>query len=190
VLSLDRTDCEFGKVAINILTLAVAVNGMASPVVWKVLGKKGHSSLAERQAVMKAFLKTFGASLIAYLCADREFIGEAWTRWLRRKGVGFRIRIRKHTVVRGKKPFQIRAWFEPLAVNTVYTHPRTCRIWGQRLGVSGMRLADGDLLMVITTDAPETAVPDYANRWGIETLFGCLKSRGFYLEDLKSGHFS
>lgn len=191
ILSLDRTDWEFGKVAINILTLAVVVNGMAFPVAWKVLGKKGSSNLAERQVVVNAFLKVFGSAAIAYLCADREFRGEQWTRWLRRKGIGFRIRICRNTAIKtirrsgakGKKSFQIRAWFENLPVKELYTRPKTCRIWGQRLGVSGMRLPDGDLLIVITTDAPERAVADYGNRWGIETLFGCLKSRGFNLED-------
>ncbi len=29
---------------------------------------------------------------------------------------------------------------------------------------------------------PNTAVSDYATLWGIETLFGCLKSRSFCLE--------
>ncbi len=29
---------------------------------------------------------------------------------------------------------------------------------------------------------PRAALSDYAYRWGIETLFGCLKTRGFCLE--------
>lgn len=48
--------------------------------------------------------------------------------------------------------------------------------------VVGMRIAN-DYLIVITTEAPETALEDYAKRWNIETLFGCLKSRGFNFED-------
>ena len=45
-----------------------------------------------------------------------------------------------------------------------------------------MRLEDGDLLIIATDHAPYTAIADYAKRWGIETLFGCFKSRGFCLE--------
>jgi len=30
--------------------------------------------------------------------------------------------------------------------------------------------------------SPEAAIADYAKRWNIETLFGCLKRRGFCLE--------
>jgi hypothetical protein len=35
--------------------------------------------------------------------------------------------------------------------------------------------------MRITT-APRCAIADYAKRWGVETLFGILKTRGFCLE--------
>lgn len=52
------------------------------------------------------------------------------------------------------------------------------------LFVSGMRLADGDYLIVISDRAASRGdlVQEYAGRWGIETLFGALKSRGFDLE--------
>lgn len=42
-------------------------------------------------------------------------------------------------------------------------------------------------MIVISNDSPTTAISDYANRWGIETLFGMLKTRGFCLE---STHFT
>lgn len=45
---------------------------------------------------------------------------------------------------------------------------------------------DGELLIVISSDSPQTMIADYGNRWGIETLFGLFKTRGFCLE---STHF-
>jgi len=54
--------------------------------------------------------------------------------------------------------------------------------WGHWLYIAAMRLEDGDLLIVATAHAPNTAIADYAKRWAIETLFGCFKSRGFCLE--------
>jgi Transposase DDE domain len=36
--------------------------------------------------------------------------------------------------------------------------------------------------VVVTDRKPQQAIADYAHRWGIETLFGCLKTRGFCLE--------
>jgi hypothetical protein len=55
-------------------------------------------------------------------------------------------------------------------------------VWGYWVYVAALRLEDGSLLVVATQSAPKTAIADYANRWGIETLFGIFKTRGFCLE--------
>ena len=41
-------------------------------------------------------------------------------------------------------------------------------------------------MVIATNRRPESALADYRHRWGIETLFGALKTRGFNLE---STHF-
>ena len=46
-----------------------------------------------------------------------------------------------------------------------------------------MRLPKGEYVIVISERATQTAVADYAKRWEVETLFGCLKSRAFCLEE-------
>jgi hypothetical protein len=53
--------------------------------------------------------------------------------------------------------------------------------------VAGLKLEDGDLLVIISPHLPQTMISDYAQRWGIETLFGMFKTRGFCLE---STHFN
>jgi Transposase DDE domain len=62
-----------------------------------------------------------------------------------------------------------------------------CRVWGYPVSVEALRLKDGKLLVVISPEATEGLVADYALRWGIETLFGIFKTRGFCLE---STHFT
>ena len=50
--------------------------------------------------------------------------------------------------------------------------------------VAMMRLKTGEMLIVATSRIKiKTALPIYRSRWGIETLFSCLKTRGFGLED-------
>lgn len=56
------------------------------------------------------------------------------------------------------------------------------QVWEQWVYVSALRLEDGKLLIVVTYHRLHQAIADYGKRWAIETLFGCLKSRGFYLE--------
>lgn len=41
-------------------------------------------------------------------------------------------------------------------------------------------------MILITNQAPHSALSDYALRWNLETLFGAFKTRGFCLE---STHF-
>jgi hypothetical protein len=43
---------------------------------------------------------------------------------------------------------------------------------------------DDDFLIIITNHDPQGPVADYSRRWGIETLFGALKTRGFCLESI------
>ena len=43
------------------------------------------------------------------------------------------------------------------------------------------------MLIVVFSDSTTTAISDYGKRWGIETLFGMFKTRGFCLE---STHFT
>jgi len=52
-------------------------------------------------------------------------------------------------------------------------------LWGHWLYIAALRLEDGSLLVVATTQtAPKSAITDYAKRWGIETLFGIFTHSG------------
>ncbi|MBK6932874.1 MAG: transposase [Saprospirales bacterium] len=57
-------------------------------------------------------------------------------------------------------------------------------VWGCFVHLSALRLDDGELLILATFGAPQDqAIGAYADRWQVETLFGCLKTRGFNFED-------
>ena len=184
VLTLDRTDWYFGKTPLNILVLGVAYRGTAFPVLWMILEKKGCSNTRERCRLLDEFGRLFGFRAIAYLCADREFIGKVWFSYLRRKGIPCRIRVRSNTKVanaRGRV-VQARRLFRPGRLNQPLVLAGARLIWGERWHVSGMRLPRGEYLIVVSEHECESAIADYAQRWGVETLFGCLKTRGFCLE--------
>ena len=65
-LTLDRTNWEFGKFKINFLVLAIAYKGVAIPLMWVLLNKKGNSNCEERIDLMKRFITCFGS--ISILC--------------------------------------------------------------------------------------------------------------------------
>jgi len=82
VLSLDRTEWQFGGCCFNILMLGVVHEGVAFPVAWSLLDKQGNSDSAERMSLLNEFLEHFGDRQIACLTADREFVGKDWERVL------------------------------------------------------------------------------------------------------------
>jgi hypothetical protein len=60
------------------------------------------------------------------------------------------------------------------------------RLLGARaVYLSGLRPSDGGLLIVASDRFEQAAIRTYGLRWEIETLFGCLKGRGFKLEETR-----
>ena len=53
-LTMDRTNCQWGKSDINILTLAVVFKGIAIPLYWELLDKRGNSDTNERIAIVSS----------------------------------------------------------------------------------------------------------------------------------------
>lgn len=183
-LTLDRTNWQFGHYQLNFLVLAIVYRGIAFPLLWVLLDKKGNSNTSERIKIIDRFLTLFGPDSITCLFADREFVGVKWFGYLIDHHIDFRIRIKCNTQVANSRGV-------PVSVeNLLRDLPRQgCRIlsgkrqiWGHELYIIGLKMTDGELVIIATQDQPETALADYKERWQIETLFGCLKSRGFDLE--------
>lgn len=185
ILTLDRTDWKFGKTAVNILVLGIAYKGTAFPILWISLPKKGNSNTQERIALFNRFFEHFGNDRINYIACDREFIGEDWFKFLLASKVDFRIRVRENFKVpnRNGKHISVRLLFRNLAIHEKMVLHKPRLICGHQLYISGMRLLDGEYLILVTPDFNSTSIEQYAKRWEIETLFGCLKTRGYNFED-------
>ena len=61
ILTLDRTNWKFGQSNLNILVLALAYKGIAFPILWTLLPKRGNSNTAERISIMERFIGVLGA---------------------------------------------------------------------------------------------------------------------------------
>jgi len=183
-LTLDRTNWKWGKKNINVLVLGIAYKGAAFPLLWTSLPKRGNSNTAERIALMERFLRIFSIDRVRYLAADREFIGKKWLGYLIDKLVLFRIRVKNNSQVTNTRgqPVEVRNLFRDLRRGQYKILKGKRRLWGLELYVVGLKMPDGDLVIIVTQSEPETAMSDYKERWQIETLFGCLKTRGFNFE--------
>jgi hypothetical protein len=183
-ITLDRTDWYLGSTPLNIMTLGICYKGIAFPLLWTILEKKGCSSTPERISLMQEFDTFFGFTSISYLCADREFVGKKWLAYLCEKGIDFRIRLRANTLITNGcgKRVAARRLFESFRIGQAVVLKGARIVMRQNLYISGMKLRAGEYLIVASAHPTDQAIADYGRRWEIETLFGCMKSRGFCLE--------
>ena len=188
ILSTDRTEWSFGQKRFNILVLGIVHNGIAYPVVWEMLEKKGNSNGNERMDLLDRFYSIFPDTEVAYLTGDREFVGKQWLTYLLiEPAIEFRLRIRESARINnGRKQLRASIVFAHLQPGQTQILSGKKLVWGRLVYISALRLENGELLIVITPESCPTAISDYGKRWGIETLFGMFKTKGFCLE---STHF-
>lgn len=194
ILLMDKTSWKFGRIEFNILMLAVAYEGIAIPLLWCLLvdekgnGKDGVSTEQERINLMKRFEKLFGFSGIQHLSADREFIGFKWFNYLKSNKIKIYIRIRNNAKMMHKgKSMQVKDIFKHLTINETMMLSASRFIYGHKLYLSAVLFINdegkSELLVVASFKHDKQALPQYAKRWQIETMFKALKSNGFNLED-------
>jgi DDE family transposase len=191
-LCLDRTNWMIGRKDVNLLVLCIVTRRARIPVLWDILGHRGCSTMAQRQALLVRFMALFGKRSIKLLLADAEFIGDQWFEFLVENDIPFVIR------VSGRFRVSLDDGYEgPLSrlVRSNATRQRLMKAKGcfagmpQRfdaaLSFGTTRLRDGSWLIVATNRGPRKALNAYKQRWQIECLFGDTKTRGFNMEDTR-----
>ena len=185
VLTIDRTEWQLGKTWVNVLMLAVvSEGGVAVPLLWTVFAKKGCSNDRERQLILEKYLSIFPAQSIKFVTADREFASQEWLQFLSQIRIGFCLRIKANTLIPDKRGKLMKA--QRLLSRGKLGEAINCRrrrkLWNVSVRLSGRRKACGDNVIVVSSEDVSELLSSYRLRWQIETLFGCLKTRGFCLE--------
>jgi len=185
ILAMDRTNWQFGRTHVNILVVSVLLGRVGLPVAWLVLPKstkRGNSNKAHRIAVMESVLSILPAGDIRALTMDREFVGKGWLAWLRLMDVRYVVRLKKNARVGGLRVSFLcerNRWKKRLGEGLV-------EVFGERVRFAAKRIKAGrePFLAVISHGfGGREALAIYRRRWGIETLFGHLKKKGYQFED-------
>ncbi len=182
LISIDRTEWDFGKTQVNILCAVVSIGKMAVPIYFEMLdNKSGNSNSDDRIDLLQTIIEIVGLDRIDMLVMDREFIGNKWLSWLKNNEINFCVRVPKHhkitladgtlasaeELIEGHKSFYAYdVVVDKVVVNLSLTY-------GQ----------DGELLFLIGTAAYGDLKNFYKRRWSIEVFFQALKARGFNMED-------
>ena len=186
-LAMDRTNWKYSDTNINILTLGVIYDGMAFPVVYTMMDKRGNSNTQERIDLVNRFKRIAGEDSIAHLMADREFVGNEWLGYLNACGIHYHLRIRENFYVsRHGNTFKAYWLFNDLRLGESKHLDGIYYVNGQACYLSGSKIKDKDgkpelQILVSYCDAKE-ALEMYRKRWQVETLFKGLKSSGFDIE--------
>ena len=170
-IAIDRTNWKFGQTNINILVLAIVYEGVAFPILFKLMPKQGNSNTNERIQIMNHFIKLFGKESINYLVADREFVGEHWINYLNLNRIEYHIRIRENFWVlnpkTGKK-FKASWLFSDLKLNQTKFIHSIYYINNQLCYLSGSKVKNKDgkpeLQIIISFCKPEISQKIYKDR--------------------------
>lgn len=201
-LCLDRTNWRIGRREVNILMLAIATRRYRIPLMWQILDKAGSSNQDERMALMERYVALFGAGSIAWLLADREFIGGRWLEFLMENKIFFAIRVKENSLVqlRDGRCYQLKSLLRrPYGFRLLHSQPARLQAMDPDLGfpleLAAKRLPprkgarkngdQGELLIVATNARGKSALEAYRRRWQIECLFADSKTRGLNMEDTR-----
>ena len=66
-IAMDRTNWKFGQTNINILVLAIVYKGVAFPILFKLMPKRGNSNTTERIQIINYYIRLFGKESLHYL---------------------------------------------------------------------------------------------------------------------------
>jgi hypothetical protein len=185
ILSIDRTNWKFGQLDINIFMLGIVYKGVAFPLLFTMLSKRGNSNAQERIDLVNRFISLFGKQCIDSLVADREFVGKNWIGYLNQENIRYHIRIRNNfKVFLPDKNKEVKAFwlFNDLKIRQYKHYHKIVRIGNQDCYISGCKLTKGEFLILISFNNPAQAKEHYKQRWQIEMCFKAMKSSGFDIE--------
>ena len=190
ILTMDRTNWKFGQTNINILVIGIVYDGLAFPLLYTLIPKRGNSSTTERITLVNRYVDLFGKQTIAEILADREFVGEDWIKYLNQERIVYRLRLRNNFWVFDPRKQNNRkaSWlFNSLEIGhskylskIYYVNNQLCY-----LAAAKIKNKEGktELQIIASFNQPEHAIESYKKRWQIETAFRALKSSGFNIKD-------
>lgn len=193
-LILDATTWRLGQKNVHLLVLSLLYQGVAIPILWRDLDKKGHSNARERQSFMEEATQLYNLKG-KILLADREYTGQLWFTFLHQQGIDFVIRLQrecyKHDTLKSYRSLEKKALRRKRAVWTWLNWPDCrlklvmCRNEDPRPPKDPRKRVEPVFYWLTSLDNAQAAPAHYRKRWRIEQCFKALKTNGFDLESMK-----
>lgn len=125
------------------------------------------------------------AKQICSFCADHEFIGERWYKFLITNKLPFYIRIKSDTKITMNGGIFAVKYF---AISNKQRVFENIQVYGLTLHLTAKKITckkdeNDEYLLILTNGNAEKAMAIYRSRWSIEVFFQSIKKRGFNIED-------
>ena len=147
------------------------------------MSRKGNATAAEHLAIIEKFAAKFGGERILRVYADREFGSFELFSYLIENRIDFHIRLKTSHQSGGQSFLQ--GW-RNVTEKVKLKGKVKIEVFGLEMYVSCVKYKkDGktEYLIVAGKEPNKDMIEEYKVRWQIETMFGCLKSRGFNFEE-------
>jgi len=194
-LIIDGTKWQRGDKWYHYQVLSIVYQGVAIPIYWENISKKGISNCTERKKLFDKALTYFhlkGKTLLG----DREYIGLDWFKYLKSKGIDFTIRTKKNTYVDAINQAAGRTYQQ--MIDKVLRSKLTDKAVGKFIELEGHQLyfvviknpkndPKAPVIFLLSTHLDKYARTiglSYCLRYKIEHCFKHLKSNGFCLQQL------
>ncbi|GJM62663.1 transposase [Persicobacter diffluens] len=192
-LMVDGTSWKQGDRTFHFMTLAILYNGVAVPIYFMNLEKKGISNQEERIQLLEEASKLFNLEG-KILLADREYAGQKFIKYLEDNGFKYVLRVKECNF---KNQWNEKSMTKAQMISKVINS----KVKGKTMSAKMKFEAGDNCRMVIkkSEDAEKEPViflltnlsknaykvaEDYRKRWQIETCFRHLKTNGFDLEKM------
>lgn len=134
-ITIDRTNWFLGKSKINVFMLGIAYEGVAIPLLWRMLPKAGNASAKEHIDLVKEFIELFGKNRIEGVLGDREFASKTFFKWLNHQKIPFFIRIKDNSqiFIGKKKWFTAKKLFKKVNIKSQFHFPMAVNLGGESI---------------------------------------------------------
>jgi len=180
VLSLDRTNWEFGESDINVFAAFASRNRVGSLLDLKMLDNKGgNSSSEDRIELLKKVIKSYCKKSIEIVLGDREFFSIKFAKWLDEKEIPYAIRLRENLeFIQPYLKFATKkgVYFANAVIISDTGEELLCDL--------SIKVLENEYL-IVASKWVEKPLAAYRKRWEIERFFKMLKTGGLNLESSK-----
>lgn len=185
VLMMDQSKISDG---FECLMVSLRMGNRAIPVAWRVVETKGSIGFDIQESLLNSVLSMLPSDIELLFSADRFYGTSALVDWCQRQGWQYRIRLKGNLIFQHQNSEitgndAVKLGLDKLE-NAIFNNTNI----PTNIGIINEKGHQEPWMIAMDCQPSKYKTLDYGMRWGIESLFSDLKSRGFGITKTKLKH--